>query len=131
MKVVNTSGARKTAIARVSAKAGTGKIRINGVPLEMYTPKYSRLRIQEALLLAPEVKVDLSIRVQGGGSASQADAIRLAIGRALVAFSDSEELRQRYLAYDRQLLVADVRRREAAKPNNNGKARAKRQKSYR
>ena len=59
----------------------------------------------------------------------QADAVRLAIGRALVQYNAG--LRQTLLDYDRQLLVADIRRKESAKPNSHGQARAKVQKSYR
>jgi ribosomal protein S9 len=53
----------------------------------------------------------------------------LAIARALV--EKDKKLKEVFLDYDRQLLVADVRQKESAKPNSHGKARAKRQKSYR
>ncbi len=75
--------------------------------------------------------MDISINVAGGGISSQADASRLAIAKGLVEFSKSEKLREEFLNYDRNLLVADVRRKEPAKPNRHGQARAKVQKSYR
>ena len=74
-------------------------------------------------------KFDVLVRVEGGGNAGQADAARLAIGRALI--SSNPALKQILLDYDRQLLVADIRRKESAKPNSHGQARAKVQKSYR
>ena len=130
MKVIHTSGKRKTAIARVALKPGKGVVRINGKLLETYSPAMLRMKIMEPLLLAEAVaqKVDISISVNGGGINGQTEAARLAIGRALVKFD--EKLEGVFLKYDRQLLVADIRRKEVYKPNDS-KARAKRQKSYR
>jgi len=128
--VIVVSGKRKKSIARASLRKGKGKIKINGRFLENFSDKVSRLRIQEPLVLAGDVgkKVDISVRVQGGGVNGQADAIRLAIARALVKFD--KKLETLFDDYDRLLLVADVRRKEVCKPNIS-KARAKRQKSYR
>ncbi|MFT4344027.1 MAG: 30S ribosomal protein S9 [Candidatus Woesearchaeota archaeon] len=130
MKHITTSGKRKSAIARARLMEGKGNVRINSLALEHVQPELLRMRIQEPLLLAGDVaqSVDITVTVQGGGPSSQADAARLAIGRALVAFN--KKLEKVLLSYDRQLLVADVRRKEVAKPNDS-KARAKRQKSYR
>ena len=71
------------------------------------------------------------MKVKGGGEKGQVEAARISIARALVAATGSKELEKAFLDYDRNLLVADVRRRETRKPNTHGKARAKRQKSYR
>ena len=133
MKPVHVSGKRKTAVAGATARTGTGKVTINNVPLELITPSLSRERMMEPIILAGDSakKIDMKISVKGGGIASQSDAVRLAIAKALVAFTKSKSLEQAYLEYDRQLLVADVRRKEVSKPNRHGKARAKRQKSYR
>ena len=60
----------------------------------------------------------------------QIEAARLALAKALVEFSSSKKLEEAFLEYDRHLLVADVRRKEACKPGDS-KARAKRQTSYR
>ena len=86
--------------------------------------------MQEPLILAGDLakKVDITVRISGGGINGQADACRLAIARALVQFD--EKLKKTFNDYDRLLLVADVRRKEVCKPNDS-KARAKRQKSYR
>lgn len=133
MKTVTTSGKRKRAIARATVKAGTGKVRVNKVDIAQYEPKIYRLKLQEPLFIASDLasKVDVSINVNGGGMASQADASRLALGKALAEFAKSAKVKEQLLAYDRSLLVADVRRKEPAKPNRRGQARSKRQKSYR
>ncbi len=130
-KSIHTSGKRKRAIARATLRPGKGIVTINNVSLSIYQPRMAKMRIQEPLLLAKDAasKVNISVNVRGGGIASQADASRLAIAKALSEHEPS--LRQAFLDYDRQLLVADVRRKESSKPNTHGQARAKRQKSYR
>ena len=133
MKVIHVSGKRKQAIARATLRSGKGKIRINKVQLDLYQPKLYRLKLREPLLLAPDIvnKVDIDINVIGGGISSQAEAARLTIAKSLVEYTKSDKLKETFLKYDRNLLVADVRRKEPAKPNRHGQARAKRQKSYR
>ncbi|MBI4919608.1 30S ribosomal protein S9, partial [archaeon] len=74
-------------------------------------------------------KVDIDVIVLGGGISSQADAARVAISQALS--QHNKKLHKLFLDYDRTMLVADIRRKESAKPNRHGQARAKRQKSYR
>jgi len=131
MKTIVTSGKRKSAIAKAVLREGKGRIKINNIPLEFYKPELEKMKIMEAVVLAGDVvkKVDVNIKVKGGGSNSQAEAARLALARALVAYN--KKLEKVFLDYDRQLLVADVRRKETHKPNRHSKARAKRQKSYR
>lgn len=130
MKAIHSSGKRKTAIARATLKEGTGLVKINSVLIDNYTPKLARLKIREPMILAGDIpNLDISIKVKGGGPTAQADAARLAMARALV--KHSKKLEKVFLNYDRQLLVADVRRKETRKPNRHGKARAKTQKSYR
>lgn len=129
-KVIQTQGKRKRAVARASLSEGKGKIKINGQFLNSYGNEMLRLRIGEPLTLAGELakKVDINVRVSGGGANGQADAIRLAIARALV--QHEPKLKKDFEEYDRLLLVADIRRKEVCKPNDS-KARSKRQKSYR
>lgn len=126
-------GKRKESVARAIVKEGSGKIRINKVPYEFF-PFIKRLMIEEPLEIAREklgdIKFDIEVNVRGGGASSQIQAARLAIAKALVEATKSNELKKAYLAYDRSLLVADVRRKEQYKPGDS-KARAKRQKSYR
>lgn len=132
MKLVHVSGKRKRAVARARLKEGKGSIRINSLALASYTPSLARLMIEEPLLLAGDLAkgVDIEVHVQGGGWHSQAEAVRLVVARALVQHSGSKALKQKFLDYDRHLLVADTRRAEASKPNDS-KPRAARQKSYR
>jgi len=130
-KVINTHGKRKRAVARATLRPGSGIIRINGVELDNYEPRIYRLRIREPLLLSGEIanQVDIKVNVNGGGISSQSDATRLAIAKALVEYNS--KLKKIFLDYDRQLLVADVRRKEVSKPGRHGQARSRRQKSYR
>ena len=132
VKVVNTSGKRKTAIARATFRSGKGCVRINRKPVEYYQPELARLKIMEPLELAGNRinRVDVSVNVEGGGVMGQAEASRTAIARGLVDWFGDEELRALFMSYDRALLVNDTRRKEPKHPMGRG-ARAKRQKSYR
>lgn len=130
-----TTGKRKTAVAKASVFPGTGKIIINKKPLS-YFNKFQQLTLSEPIEIAKQFigeklnQIDIKIKVKGSGAESQIDATRLAIARALFAVSQSQELKNAFLRYDRSLLVADTRRKEQRKPNDS-KARARRQKSYR
>ena len=132
MKVINSSGKRKTAIARATVKDGKGRVRINSVPLEILQPELDRLKMMEPLELAGDrsAKVDIDVNVMGGGVMGQATASRTAIARGLVDFFEDDELRAKFRAFDRSLLVNDPRRSEPKHPLGRG-ARKKRQKSYR
>jgi small subunit ribosomal protein S9 len=134
-KIVITVGKRKRAIARAVAREGKGRIRINKIPVELIEPKYKRMKLMEPILLAGEEVIggiDIDVTVKGGGVMGQMDAARTAIGKAIVEFTGSKELRDKFLAYDRTLLVSDARRTEPHKPSRSTKGpRAKRQKSYR
>ncbi len=131
-KIVNTSGKRKTAVARATVRSGKGRVRINKKPVEIHMPELARLKIIEPLTLAGDRvnKVDISVTVNGGGVIGQAEATRTAIARGLVEFFQDEELKELYKKYDRSLLVNDPRRKETKHPLGRG-ARKKRQKSYR
>ncbi|HNX48105.1 MAG TPA: 30S ribosomal protein S9 [Methanomassiliicoccales archaeon] len=131
-EVVNTSGKRKTAVARAVAREGTGKVRINSVPLDIVTPELARLKMAEPLTLVPEkaAKIDIDVSVSGGGVMGQAEATRTAIAKAIVEFFHDEELKLAFKHFDRSLLISDVRRKLPKKPLGRG-ARKKRQKSYR
>ncbi|WEU41064.1 MAG: 30S ribosomal protein S9 [Candidatus Odinarchaeum yellowstonii] len=133
MKVLLTSGKRKTAIARATVKEGSGRIRINSIPLEVYGNEITRYKIMEPIILAGEKaisKIDIDVKVRGGGFMSQADAARTAIAKALVEWKKDETLRKTFLEYDRTLLAGDPRRTEPKKFGGRS-ARAKKQKSYR
>lgn len=131
-KVVHTSGKRKTAIARGTVREGTGKVRVNRKPVELYSPELARLKIFEPLELAGDIvdSVDINIRVVGGGVMGQAEAARMVIAKGLVEYFGDMNLKDRYVQYDRTMLVGDPRRSESKKFGGPG-ARARKQKSYR
>ena len=111
VKIIQASGARKESVARATIKDGKGKIQINGKLLANFSDEMSRLRISEPLVLSGDLikKVNISVRVNGGGINGQSDAVRLSIARALVEYD--KKLKKVFDDYDRLLLVADVRRK--------------------
>ena len=127
------SGKRKTSVAKAGIKGGNGKVLINKRPISSF-PHLKQLELTEPLVIAEQVlgklNFDIDVNVKSGGGASRIEASRLAIARAIIAFTKSSDLKKAYLEYDRHLLIADVRRKEAYKPGDS-KARRKRQKSYR
>ena len=130
-----TSGKRKTAVARAILTEGSGKVGLNNTNYKNLQ-MFDRLKIEEPLKIAKELlgeektKFNVDIKIKGGGEKSQVEAARLALARAIIQFTNSKELKEAYLKYDRNLLVADVRQKEPRKPGDS-KARAKRQTSYR
>ena len=131
-KVVIVSGKRKTAIARAVVRKGEGRLRVNSVPIEIYSPELARLKILEPVTIAEKrfTKLDVDVNVAGGGVMGQADAVRTAIARGILDFTGDDELKEQYLAFDRTLLVNDTRLKLPKKQLGRG-ARKKRQKSYR
>jgi small subunit ribosomal protein S9 len=128
-----TLGKRKTAIAKASIKSGNGMVTINRKIIPAFT-MLQQLELNEPLIIAKEVlgelNFDIAVNVRHGGMASRIEASRLAMARAIVEFTKNDKVKQAFIAYDRNLLVADTRRKEAYKPGDS-KARAKRQTSYR
>jgi small subunit ribosomal protein S9 len=126
------SGKRKAAIARASIRKGAGRVRIGGVPIEIFEPEIARMKISEPIILADAKAsaVDIDVEVSGGGVMGQAAAARTAIAKVLVEYLEDKELETLYRGYDRGLLVSDPRRKLPKKPCGRG-ARKKRQKSYR
>lgn len=111
---------------------GTGKIRVNNVPVEIVTPTVARQRILTPLVLAGELrdKVDVDVRVSGGGFMGQAEAVAMAISKALVDWTRGQELKRRIIEHDVHLLSGDARQSETKKFGGPG-ARRRKQKSYR
>jgi len=131
--VTNTSGKKKTAIARATVREGQGRVRINAQPVELTEPEMAQLKMLEPFRIAEtdlRDQVDVEVDVSGGGVMGQADAARTAIARGLVEFTNDAELRDAYMTFDRSLLVNDVRQTESKKWGGPG-ARARYQKSYR
>lgn len=131
-KVVHTSGKRKTAIARGTVKEGTGRVKVNRKPVELYEPELARLKMFEPLELAGDIvnSLDINVRVVGGGVMGQAEAARMVIAKGLVEYTGDMKLKDKYVQYDRTMLVGDPRRSESKKFGGPG-ARARKQKSYR
>ena len=138
-KTVETSGKRKTAIARATVSKGAGRVRVNHKPIHIMEPALARRKALEPVQIAEAMNrladVDIAVNVEGGGQMGQEDAIRTAIARGLVHYNGGaegidEELRDEYLRFDRSLLVNDPRRKEPKHHMGRG-ARKKWQKSYR
>jgi small subunit ribosomal protein S9 len=131
--VTNTSGKKKTAIARATVSEGEGRVRINSQPVELVEPELAQLKMLEPFRIAgDDIRdgVDVDVSVSGGGVMGQADAVRTAIARGVVEHSADAELRDAFMEFDRTLLVNDVRQRESKHWGGPG-ARARYQKSYR
>lgn len=111
---IHAVGRRKTSTARVILRPGSGQWSVNGRSLEDYFPRMlHRKRIEEALKVAEsEGRFDVVARVRGGGVTGQADAIRLAVARALV--SEDGEIRPALRRGG--LLTRDPRKVERKKP---------------
>jgi small subunit ribosomal protein S9 len=137
---------RKTAQAHVYITKGVGKVRINNIPLEMIPQETAREVIFAPLEISGDLrsKVDISVRVKGGGFMGQASAAAIAISRALIGWTKSkkephdhpltktirEDLKKRILEFDKYLISGDARRKEPKKFGGPG-ARRRKQKSYR
>ena len=127
-------GHRKTAVAKLRLKPGTGKIFYNFLP-QSELGLFHSLALAEPIRiyqkeLGEELKYNFNIKTVGGGKEAQIQAARLAIAKTLLAITGSEVLKKAFIRYDRNMIVPDSRRKEACKPGDS-KARAKRQKSFR
>jgi len=86
MEITNTLGRRKTAVARIYMKKGSGNITVNGRDYKEYFPLATLQYVVTQPLKLAEVdgQYDIKVNLDGGGVAGQAEALRLAISRALV-----------------------------------------------
>ena len=93
MAITNTSGRRKTSVARIYMQAGQGNITINDRDMKSYfSNELLENVVNQPLALLEQVgQYDIKVNVKGGGISAQAEAIRLAITKALV--SNNEEVR--------------------------------------
>ncbi len=132
---VVATGKRKTAVARAYVRPGSGRIRVNGVPIELWPTEVAKLKMMEPLVIAGDVVknvVDVDVEVNGGGFMGQAEAVRMAIARGLVDYFSkctpdqspegcqrsravAEKLKALYEEYDRTMLAGDPRRTEPEK----------------
>ena len=132
IKAVVARGKRKRSVARATVREGKGVFRVNSTNLESLNNSYMREIIKEPLrYMGPEANtVDISVNVNGGGVMGQAQAARTAVANALAKYFEDLELREKFTAIDRSLIVEDTRRVEPKKYKG-PKARARYQKSYR
>ena len=86
MEITNTIGRRKTSIARVYVKPGSGDIKVNSRDLkEYFVSEIHQSTVKQALTISKlEGSYDVVVNVEGGGIKGQAEAVRLGIARALV-----------------------------------------------
>ena len=114
METVNALGRRKEAVARVYVTEGAGKIVINGRDFETYFPS-SILRyivLQPLNKLGVAEKYDIKVNLDGGGFKGQAEALRLAIARALVKINPEDKVALKAEGF----MTRDAREVERKKP---------------
>ena len=111
--LTQTTGRRKEAVARAITRAGTGKIVVNGRPIEAYfTTATQRMVVTEALrVVEREESFDIHANIFGGGVTGQAGALRMAIARSLIEL-DPE---MRPALKKAGLLTRDSRKKESKK----------------
>ena len=145
-KLESYFASRKTARAHAFITKGVGRIRINNVPVEMVQQEVAREVMLGPLEVAGDLrnKIDVSVKVRGGGFMGQSYASAIVISRALTGWTKTrkepkdhpftrtvrEDLRRRITEYDKHLLSGDDRRKEPKKFGGPG-ARRRKQKSYR
>ena len=132
LKQITISARRKMSVASASIKMGKNGVRINKMHVESISNPYVKSLILEPLKIAGDYAngVEIDVTVRGGGTMSQAQAVRAAIARSLVMHTKDPQLKQAMLSYDRYLLIEDPRQVEPKKYKGR-KARARFQKSYR
>ena len=123
--VIQATGRRKRAIARVSLTLGQGLIRINDKPVEDYFPRPQQLQIVRQPLEATQSlsRFDVTVKAEGGGVTGQAGAVRHGIARALVEMDESFKAIMRQNGF----LTRDPREKESKKY---GRKRARKRFQY-
>lgn len=120
MSVTNTSGRRKTAVARIYLKDGNGTITVNGKDHKEYFPTLPLQYIVNQAFIVAEVtgQFDVNVNVSGGGVKGQAEAVRLGIAKAIV---ELDPIRKPSLRA-KGIMTRDSRMVERKKP---GRAKAR------
>lgn len=122
MSVTNTSGRRKTAVARIYMKEGNGTITVNSKDHKVYFPTLPLQYIVNQSFEVSELmgQYDVMVNVAGGGIKGQAEAVRLAIAKAIVELDAEKKPALRA----KGLMTRDMRMVERKKPGRK-KARKK------
>ncbi len=120
MSTTNTSGRRKTAVARIYLTEGNGAITVNGKDYKVYFPTLPLQYIVNQSFEVAEVagRYDVKVNVSGGGVKGQAEAVRLAIAKAIVELDAEKKSALRA----KGLMTRDMRMVERKKP---GRAKAR------
>ena len=126
------SGARKKSRANAVISSGYGRVRINKIPVEILMPEIARDRILTPLEFAGEdrKKINIDVKVQGGGYMGRAEASATAISRSLINWFRSTDLKNTIVDFDKHLISGDHRQSEPKKFGGPS-ARTRKQKSYR
>ena len=114
MEVINALGRRKAAVARVYVKEGAGNIAINGRDFNVYFPSSILQYVVKQPLekLGVTEKYDIKANLDGGGFKGQAEALRLAIARALVKINPEDKTALKAEGF----MTRDAREVERKKP---------------
>jgi small subunit ribosomal protein S9 len=122
MEIINTIGRRKTSVARIYMQAGSGNITVNGKPYtEYFSTEVLHTIVNQPFVAVNEAgKYDIKVNLDGGGTTGQAEALRLAISRALVEINPEFKAALRKEGY----ITRDPRMVERKKPGRK-KARRK------
>ncbi|NTV47865.1 MAG: 30S ribosomal protein S9 [Chlorobiales bacterium] len=112
-EIINTTGRRKTAVARAFLRPGTGKIQINSRSLEVYFPGQAQREqaIKPLTVTENQEKFDVKVSVHGGGINGQVGAVSLAIARAILEYDETTRIALR----GEDLLTRDPRMVERKK----------------
>ncbi len=118
MEVVNALGRRKAAVARIYVKEGKGEITINNRELKVYfpSPLLQYIVLQPLNKLGVAEKYDIKVNLDGGGYTGQAEALRLAIARALVKINPDDKSALKSEGF----MTRDPRNVERKKPGQPG-----------
>ena len=111
---IQTVGRRKTSVARVLLRPGSGALKVNGREMAEYFPRPSlQIRVEEPLkITGMDGQFDVQVRVRGGGLTGQSDAVRMGLARALVELDEEH----RPLLREKGMMTRDARKVERKKP---------------
>ncbi|MBI2956893.1 MAG: 30S ribosomal protein S9 [Acidobacteria bacterium] len=120
-RVFYGTGRRKTSVARVYLRSGSGQLRVNGQPLNAFftTPAWRRQAREPLIFAGVAEQYDAEITVKGGGNGGQAGAVRLGIARALAAANPELRTKLRRTGF----LTRDPRMKERKKYGQKGARR--------
>ena len=114
MEIINAVGRRKRSVARVYVREGKGNITVNKKDYNEYFPYFRHRKVIDAPLKQLEVEgnYDIKANLRGGGIRGQAEAMQLAIARALVKINEEDKK----VLKDSGYLLRDAREKERKKP---------------